>query len=199
MAVIYTLTIVTVWTRSIESYVAAGSSVEVARPKHCPACGCEKLIFWGSRRRQATDGTHDRALFVRRVRCGACGRTHTILPAFLFRGRVYLAATIVEALDLVFTQGRGVRGAAGQLGLCRSTLGRWTKSFRSAAESICRRLAYLYHTHFPGAPPPPFGRDAPCRALVLSRYLFAATTGRVADRGELAQWLCAATAGDPFA
>jgi transposase-like protein len=193
------LTIVTVWTRSIESYVAAGAGIDVPRPRRCPGCGGTKLIFWGKRRRQATDGGCDMVLFVRRVRCASCKRTHTILPAFLFRGRVYLAETILSALDLVFQRHRGVRGAAAALGLCRSTVSRWIKRFRSAAASICHRLAYLYYTHFPGAPPPPAKGDAACRALVLGRYLFAASRGQRPDIRQLARWLSAAFAGaHPF-
>jgi transposase-like protein len=192
------LIIVAVWTRSIESYVAAGVSVVVPRPKLCPACGGTKLIFWGRRHRQATDGAHDHVLIVRRVRCANCKRTHTILPAFLFRGRVYLAETILSALDLVLVTGRGIRGAASRLGLRRSTVSRWVKRFGLAAENIRQRLAYLYHTHFPGAPPPPASGDAARRALVLARYLFAAMHGRRADTPAVARWFSAAFRGDPL-
>lgn len=172
----------------------AGREIELKRPKSCPACGNETLIFWGKRERYATGGKQNFHLYVRRVRCKNCLSTHTILPAFLLRGKVYLAERIVRALELVY-DGGGVRSAASKLKVARSTVSRWALQFKSQAEAIYGRFLYLYHTHFPGAPPPaPYA--CYCRsALSLARRLFILASEKELSACEFSRWLVLATRG----
>lgn len=60
----------------------------------CPACGAPALVGHGRRRRSVHVGREKGLLgpvcrvvrfWVQRVRCKACGRTHTLLPAFVAR------------------------------------------------------------------------------------------------------------------
>ena len=167
-----TLIIINPWKKSVESYFKAGENIKVKRPDRCPVCGCVHLIFWGKRRRYAIDGKCEFKLFVRRVRCKRCLRVHTILPAFLLYRRVYPAKIIIAALNLTFLNKHGTRGMAAALAVARSTGARWIKSFRAVAKSHYRRFLYLYHTHFPQAPPiKPTGSYCSA-ALHLAKRLF---------------------------
>lgn len=58
----------------------------------CPACSAEALVSHGTRRRSIHVGVAGKQrgagcdvmwVWVQRVRCTACGKTHTLLPAFL--------------------------------------------------------------------------------------------------------------------
>jgi Domain of unknown function (DUF6431) len=60
----------------------------------CPACGVQALVGHGRRQRSVHAGSKAGRLgpvcavvkfWVQRVRCKACGRTHTLLPAFVAR------------------------------------------------------------------------------------------------------------------
>ena len=147
--------IVIPWTGTVQSCAEDNKKVRAGRPKACPACGHGRLVFWGGRFRFATDGRQDYRLYVRRVKCRGCDETHTLLPDFLFYRRIFLAKLIAQALSLRFLENGSVRAVAKRLCISRSTIFRWMKGFAALAESHYRRLSYLYHTHFPGAPPPP--------------------------------------------
>jgi hypothetical protein len=51
-------------------------------PRQCPVCGGDTIIGHGRRRRPAHD-EQCQALWVRRGLCTSCGKTFTILPAWL--------------------------------------------------------------------------------------------------------------------
>ena len=53
-------------------------------------------------------------IWVMRFRCGACGRTVSILPSFCVPYKRHCSATIAAFLHLVLQVGRGLRGAFGQ-------------------------------------------------------------------------------------
>ena len=159
------------WNQSVESYEALGADVEYERPSRCPDCDYTELIFWGKRKRFATDGKNSYSLFVRRVRCKGCDKTHTVLPAFLLKNQVYVVNLIVSALLLVFVEARGSRTTAERIGVARSTLRRWISRFKTSAASHYRRLLYLKHNLLPLAPPSPLG-GYPSAALNLCAELF---------------------------
>ncbi len=61
----------------------------------CPACGARELVGHGLRRRSVRVGPGCEVVWilVQRVRCKACGKTHTLLPAFLAPYHVHLSVT----------------------------------------------------------------------------------------------------------
>lgn len=75
----------------------------------CPACGEKALVGHGRRRRSVHEGTARGAagavcavvwFWVQRVRCKACGRTHTLLPAFVARYQRHPSAVRERATGL---------------------------------------------------------------------------------------------------
>lgn len=188
--------IVIPWAGSVQSYVDAGKEIVVKRPLSCPVCDHHRLIFWGGRFRFATNEEKDFHLFVRRAKCHGCKETHTLLPAFLFHRHISLAELIVKALKLRFLKGRGIRAVAKKLDMSRSTISRWADKFAGGAQVHYRRLSYLYHTYFPGAPPPGSVKDFPGALLALAGRLFVLQTGETKQGGfKFASWLSSATGG----
>ena len=68
--------------------------------RRCPACGARALVGHGVRWRSVHVGRGEAGpgckvvwILVQRVRCKACGRTHTLLPAFIAPYQVHLSAT----------------------------------------------------------------------------------------------------------
>ena len=68
--------------------------------RRCPACGARALVGHGLRRRSVHVGRSRAGLrcdvvwiLVQRVRCKVCGRTHTLLPAFLAPYHVHRSVT----------------------------------------------------------------------------------------------------------
>ena len=71
----------------------------------CPACGARALVGHGLRRRSVHVGRAGVGpkckvewILVQRVRCKACGRTHTLLPAFIAPYQRHLSATRGQAV-----------------------------------------------------------------------------------------------------
>ena len=60
----------------------------------CPCSSCE-FILWGTYRRKL-DSDEGSTLFVQRVRCKVCKKTHAVLPSFVL-GRVRHTAETVQA------------------------------------------------------------------------------------------------------
>lgn len=179
------------WTQSVESYIALGANVEYAKPDFCPDCGHPELIFWGKRKRFAADSESCFVLVVRRVRCKGCGKTHTILPAFLLKNQVYLVNLILLTLTLVFIEGKGSRATAEKLRLARSTIRRWINRFKASAAGHYRRLLFLKHNLVPLAPPLPAGGH-PKAALELCAQLFAL---KFSATEKFSRWVSLATCG----
>lgn len=75
------------------------------------------MSWWsGYRRHVRVDGVCHR-IFVPRVRCGACEKTHALLPAFVLVGRLDVAETIGQVLDEVVDLGEyGLLALHGQGG-----------------------------------------------------------------------------------
>ncbi len=168
--------IVIPWTKSVESYVALGPEIEYKRPPFCPDCEHHELVFWGKRPRFVTGSAGSSVLFVRRVRCKGCGKTHTVLPAFLLKNQAYLCDLVLLALCMVFVEGKGSRAAADKLGIARSTLRHWMQRFKTSAAHHYRRFLFLHRNLSPDCgPSPPTGY--PDATLTLCAELFKAPGG----------------------
>lgn len=98
---------------SVDAYVAAGREVGAPRPD-CPGCG-GAMSWWSGYHRFVRAAGVSRAIFVPRVRCGACARTHAVLPAFVLCGRLDAVATIGVVVDEVVAGVGGVRPAAARV------------------------------------------------------------------------------------
>lgn len=115
----------------VDGYVAAGRQVEVARPD-CPEC-TKAMRFWGwyvRPVRVSAEVVH--RLQVRRARCGACRRSHALLPSFLAWGRLDSVEVIGPALEAMCS-GAGARGVARSLARGRSTVRDWRRRFARRA------------------------------------------------------------------
>ena len=102
----------------------------------CPKCG-GVLGGWGHgrlRRIRFLDGP-DAELVPFRSRCGACGATHVLLPAWCLLRRADAGEVIGVALQQA-AAGRGHRTIAGLLGRPASTVRRWLRRFSERAEPV---------------------------------------------------------------
>lgn len=183
--------IVIPWNKSVESYVDLGPDVGRERPTCCPDCDCSELIFWGKRSRFVTGSAGSSVLFVRRVRCKGCGKTHTVLPSFLLKNQAYLVELIVLALIMVLVEGKGSRAASEKLGIARSTIRRWISRFKQSAAGHYRRFLFLKHNLCPKSPSPP-AASYPKAVLDLFSELFGLKSG---ESKAFSRWVSLATGG----
>jgi hypothetical protein len=117
---------------SVETYAAAGKSIDVPRPD-CPGCSGQ-MSFWGSYKRDVRAGDFVRIL-VRRVRCRACRCTHALLPDFLSHGRLDPVEVIGRAITEM-VEGAGARTAAKSAGVPHSTARHWRRRFKTRAAML---------------------------------------------------------------
>lgn len=96
-----------------------------------------------------------RLLRIARAICGACGRTHALLPSFLYARRIDLAESILGALEM----GCGHRPAAAGAGVPEATARGWLRRARQVAAA--RRATFLALAVELGAVPP---RSPPAQA-----------------------------------
>ena len=101
----------------------------------CPCGG--RLAGWGHGRVREIrlGGAARRRLRPRRARCGGCGRTHVLLPAWVLARRADSALVIGEALGLA-ADGLGCAAIAGRLGRVVATVRGWLRRFASRAEAL---------------------------------------------------------------
>ncbi len=106
-------------------------------PDICPDCqasGC--LIRWGSYARSARTGVVDYRILVQRVRCKACGHTHSLLPDFLHPHRHYVIRLLQHVVSLYLIVGLGWKRLVNRLpnpGPDVSTVREWVVSFAYGA------------------------------------------------------------------
>ena len=144
------MVIVGVRESEVESALDEGSGPELPDGARCPACGGE-LGRWGSYRRWARRREETRRLRIARAVCRACGRTHALLPSFLYARRMDLAELILGALELA-AEGRGHRPAAARAGVPEATARGWLRRARHFAAG--RRAGFLALAVELGALPP---------------------------------------------
>jgi Domain of unknown function (DUF6431) len=102
----------------------------------CPGCG-GRLGGWGhaSRRPVFGAGRVPVAVRPRRARCGSCGRTHVLLPAWLLARRCDATSVIGDMLARA-ARGQGFRSIAAVSGVPEGTVRSRLRRFRSAAGRV---------------------------------------------------------------
>lgn len=152
---------------SVKEYIAAsqGQRPVFSLPEQCPHPDCQEtgsLIRWGTYTRTAITGTADYRLPVQRVRCKACGRTHSLLPDFLHPYRRFVIALLQQVTALYLLVGLGWRRLLRELpedGPAHSTVREWVGSFAYGAghllfDYLLRHLLTLApDIELPGEPP----------------------------------------------
>ena len=106
-------------------------------PRLCPGCHAEEVIGHGWRWRHADDGTHQ-SIHIRRGLCKQCGRTITMLPAWLVPGGHYSLLARQQAEHLAAGESRSLEEcipASADKNRCAdpTTVSRW---FRRRLESL---------------------------------------------------------------
>jgi hypothetical protein len=129
----------------VQSYVREFDSLIFPRPGKCPHCDVAgRLVGHGSYPRNAVDPLQVIPIRVKRLRCRACRKTISFLPAFCLPWRHYLASAIQSVLDL-----RVVRGASwsaierhfDQTGVpARATCREWTAALARRSKPYVDRL-----------------------------------------------------------
>jgi hypothetical protein len=110
----------------------------------CQASGC--LIRWGTYERSARTGVVDYRILVQRIRCKACGRTHSLLPDFLHPHRHYVIRLLQHVVSLYLIAGLGWERLMSQVphpGPDVSTVREWVASFAYGAGHLL--LDFLIH------------------------------------------------------
>jgi hypothetical protein len=102
----------------------------------CPGCG-GRLGGWGhaARRRVFSAGRVPVAVRPRRARCGSCGATHVLLPAWLLARRCDGTLVIGDMLARA-ARGQGFRGIAAASGVPEDTVRGRLRRFRSSAGRV---------------------------------------------------------------
>ena len=157
----------------VDEYVSAGREIEVPRPD-CPTC-LVAMVFWSGYTRALRVDGRDRRLWVPRARCGPCGRTHALLPAFVVFGRLDVVETIGTVLDEVIGGPGGVRPAAERADVPHSTSRGWLRRFRARAEHLAVAFAALAIEL--GGPVVEWVRDVARRALAATNAAFEEACG----------------------
>jgi Domain of unknown function (DUF6431) len=112
----------------------AGIGPSLAGGMRCPACSGE-LGSWGSYRRRVRVGRAMFRLLIRRACCGACSRTHALLPGFLLARRLDAVDAVGCALEMA-AAGRGYRPVAVALGRSVWTVRGWLRRLRVRADVL---------------------------------------------------------------
>jgi transposase-like protein len=126
---------------SVDEYVAVGRDLEVPRPV-CPKCSAA-MTLWSGYQRYVRKGGLCVALWVPRVRCGACRKTHALLPAFVAANRLDVVESIGALIDEVGTSPGGVRPVAARLGVPHCTARGWMRRFGNRAREHAVAFAAL--------------------------------------------------------
>lgn len=102
----------------------------------CPGCG-GRLGGWGHavRRRVFTAGRVPVSVRPRRARCGSCGCTHVLLPAWLLARRCDAVSVIGDMLARA-ARGEGFRSIAAASGVPEDTVRDRLRRFRASAGRV---------------------------------------------------------------
>ncbi len=157
-------------------------------PTTCPHPDCQAsdcFIRWGTYPRLARTEITVYRIRIQRIRCKACGRTHSLLPDFLHPYRQYVTRLLQRAILLYLIQGLGWCQVEQHLptydGPARSTIREWVDAFAHGAgrlllDVLIRQLTALDPLSELPEHPPPAHLDRvldPVKRLSLGRaYLF---------------------------
>jgi hypothetical protein len=160
------MVIVQHYPHSAKHYAEASPSPGVLFPipETCPACGAVNLLIrWGFYERWACTIFTDYRIRVQRVRCKACGRTHSLLPDFLHPYRHYVISLLQCIVSLYLLANVSIEGLMEHLmgqGPVRSTVREWISAFAYGAGMLLidwlrRQLAtFSPLSELPETPPP---------------------------------------------
>src|SRR5580704_5824037 len=120
---------------AVDAYASMGRNIRVPRPQ-CPSC-LVPVVFWsGYWRHVRWQQGLERKIFIRRVRCRACGVTHALLPAFTLARRLDAADTAGVVIGQVAAGTCGVRTAAAAAGVTYKTARGWVRRFPALAAEL---------------------------------------------------------------
>ncbi len=125
----------------VDAYIAAGRRVEVPRPG-CPLCA-GPLVLWAGYWRHVRAAGRCRKIFVPRLRCGRCGVSHALLPAFVLAWRLDVVETVGAVIAEVAGGGCGVRPAAARAGVPHTTARGWVRRFSARGGELGTAFAAL--------------------------------------------------------
>src|SRR5215470_5443099 len=162
----------------VDAYVAAGRGVEFPRPA-CPSCRAP-MVFWAGYWRHVRAAGRCRKIFVPRLRCGRCGVSHALLPAFVLAWRLDVAETVGAVLAEVAGGGCGVRPAAARAGVPHTTARGWVRRFCARAGELGTAFAALAVE---------LGGDAVRPPVEAARFALAGITAAFGAAGGLPGWL----------
>ena len=136
----------------VKQYIAAvpfpGRSF--ALPDRCPHPACratDSLIRWGTYQRWACTEGEQHRICIQRIRCKACGRTHSLLPDFLHPYRHYVLCLLQNVIYLYLITGQSLEHVLQQMsesGPARSTVREWIRSFSYGAGELLLDLLTRY-------------------------------------------------------
>lgn len=162
---------------SVKQYAQAESCPgrEITLPERCPHSECQasgRLIRWGTYRRWACTEAGDYLLQVQRVRCQACGRTHSLLPDFLHPHRHYVLSLLHQVAWLYLIVGLGFGRLMTQLpeaGPALTTVREWVRAFAYGAGHLLLAALVQFllklapQTELPETLPPHLNRSREAR------------------------------------
>lgn len=103
----------------------------------CPSCPTGRLRPWGYARRRVVELLAGQRVLVtpRRARCGGCGRTQVLLPAWCVPRRAHAVEVIGTALGARL-HGGSYRAIAAELALAADTVRGWVRRLTTHAEAL---------------------------------------------------------------
>jgi Domain of unknown function (DUF6431) len=164
----------------VDAYVAAGRGVEFPRPE-CPSCA-GPLVLWSGYWRHVRAGGRCQKIFVPRLRCGRCGVSHALLPAFVLAWRLDVAETVGMVIAEVAGGACGVRPAAAHAGVPHTTARGWVRRFAGRGRELGVAFAALAVE---------LGGEAVRPAAEAGRFALAAITEAFGAAAGLPGWLAA--------
>ena len=126
---------------TVDAYASVGRAVQVPRPD-CPSC-LVPAVFWSGYWRYIRWRGQERKIFIRRVRCRACGVTYALLPAFTLARRLDAADTAGAVIGQVVAGACGVRPAAAAAGVPYTTARGWVRRFAARAGELAVSFSAL--------------------------------------------------------
>ena len=126
---------------AVDAYALLGRAVNVPRPD-CPPCS-SPVVFWSGYWRYVRRRGRCRKVFIRRVRCRACGVTHALLPGFTLAWRLDAAEDAGAVIGQVASGACGVRPAAARAQVPYTTARGWVRRFAARAGELAVSFSAL--------------------------------------------------------
>lgn len=95
----------------------------------CPICACNKLISYGSYKRNIGFGITFKRIRIKRVQCKNCNRTHAVIPSFIKPYFQYESSFIDYVMLLIKAKKIKKTKIENMLKLSRYLIRKWEKRF----------------------------------------------------------------------